>query len=166
MSFLKGLFKKKESPARFKREPVLQAEYEVQLREANGSLIKALFCCFDDSLVTRPYEDCRLGLKFREEELTASAGDFFAALDQIRLQLEPRGIIPLVNGVSRTNYPSGMARDMGRGLSLYRLQLGKPWGDMADLVRTFESNAIDQISTVQEQKEFFEKWEQSFLRKT
>jgi hypothetical protein len=146
---------------KFKREPVLKAEYKAQLRQADGSEVQALFRCFDDSMVNLD-QQCRLVLKFEREELTATANDFFAALDKVRQQLEPRGIVPLVNGANRTNYPSGMARDMGMGFSVYRLRLGKQMGDMADLVKTFEANAVDQVSTVKEQREFFEQWLRSF----
>jgi hypothetical protein len=107
-------------------------------------------------------EPCRLIIKFNGEELEATAGDFFEALCKARLKLEGRGILPLVNGANKSNYPSGMARDMGAGLSVYRLQLGKPWGDLKDLVQTFEANVIDQISTVADQRAFFEQWRRSF----
>lgn len=144
-----------------KKEPILVAEYNAQVRRADGSEVEAIFTCFDDSMVNFD-QPCRLILGFEGEELTAMADDFFAALDKIRQKLEAEGMVPLVNGASRTSYPSGMARDMGQGLSVYRLRLGKPVGDLADLVDTFEADAIDQISTVKDQREFFEAWLRSF----
>ncbi len=148
---------------KLKREPVLRAEYRAQLRQADGSQIEALFYCFDDSMANLD-EPCRLVVKFNGEELKGTDRDFFAALDKVRLQLEARGILPLVNGANKTSYPSSMARDMGSGLSVYRLQLGKPMGDLEDLVQTFEANIIDQVSSVVDQRSFVEQWHKSFAK--
>src|SRR5712691_10642003 len=59
-------------------------------------------------------------------EFSASAGDFFECLIQLRKQLEPGGYRFLVNGARRNVWPSGMGRDMGAGLQAYCLTLGKP----------------------------------------
>ncbi len=144
-----------------KRESRLTASYQSALRQKDGTSVDARFECFDDSMVNFD-KHCRLVLTFESEELISTASDFFAALDGVRQQLEPRGLIPVVNGAGRSNYPSGMARDMGMGLAVYRLRVGvKP--SMTDLVQTFEADAVGELSTVSEQKEFYRAWLENAL---
>jgi len=142
-----------------RRESRLQAEYDVKLRDANGRLIAAKFCCFDDSLVNFD-APCRLVLTYEADELFAAATDFFAALDEIRIELESRNIFPLVNGVGLGRYPSGMARDMGSGLSVYRFRLGER-STKDDLIRTFEDDDLVQPAMVKDQRAFFDRWLES-----
>lgn len=142
------------------RESKLRAVYDVKLRDGEGSLSAAKFSCFDDSLVNFD-APCRLVLTYQAGELLASSTDFFAALDEIRMQLEPRHIFPLVNGVGLGRYPSGMARDMGSGLSVYRFRLGERT-TTNDLVRTFEDNDLVEPATVKDQRAFFDRWLDSF----
>src|ERR1700674_1542039 len=51
--------------------------------------------------------------------------DYFECLLRLRDQLEPLGYRFLVNGARRNAWPSGMARDMGAGVTAYLLKLGK-----------------------------------------
>ena len=143
-----------------RRESELRAEYEVKLRVADGSIIDAKFRCFDDSMVHFD-APCRLVLTFQSEEMLATSTDFFGALDKVRFQLEPRNIFPLVNGVGLGRYPSGMARDMGSGLSVYRLRLGER-AMTEDLIRTFEDDDLVESATVKDQRAFYERWLESF----
>ena len=142
------------------RATVLTAEYRTSLRLPDGTKTAALFQCFDDSMVDFD-KPCRLVLTYEAKELTFAASDFFAALDGVRQQLEPSGITPIINGTNRSCYPSGMARDMGMGLSVYCLRLGVG-STMADLVKTFEDDAVSQPATVKEQQEFHRLWLESF----
>ena len=68
---------------------------------------------------------CHIALRYRDRMIEASAGDFFEAFCQIRTQLEPERLIPFCYGASLNVFPSGMARDMGAGLSAYRLTVGR-----------------------------------------
>src|SRR5215831_6769220 len=74
-------------------------------------------------VTSRDARDARLSLAAPDIGLSieASGRDLFAALQQLRLQLEPLGWIPLCNGARVDCYPSGMARDMGGGASVYVL---------------------------------------------
>jgi hypothetical protein len=140
------------------RAPVLKVEYNVQLRISDGETIGAIFQCFDDSLVQPPDKSCRLILRYGDNKSKeAAAGDFFAALDLIRYQLDEEMIVPLVNGVSRNCYPSGMARDMGSGLSVYRLTMGKQ-AAREDLVKTFEVSGEIEPVGILAQKEYYQDW--------
>jgi len=63
----------------------------------------------------RDGRDARLSLEAPDLQLAldATGRDFFDALQQLRLQLEPLGWYPVCNGARIDCYPSGMASDMG-----------------------------------------------------
>lgn len=142
-----------------KRQSVLKKEYKSMLVCSDGSEVDAFFQCFDDSMVDLD-NPCRLLLSFQDKKFVSAAGDFFAALDKMRLQLEPLGITPVVNGAEKTCYPSGMSRDMGMGLSVYRLCLGVK-ATMKDLVKTFDNDAVKELASVTEQQAFHQLWRKS-----
>jgi hypothetical protein len=103
-------------------------------------------------------QDATLSLTVPELTLTLrSAGrDLFDALQQLRLQLEPLGWIPLCNGARTDCYPSGMARSMGGASSVYELTLGK--AGRFPLVGLFEAAPPEKVGTVEEQDTFFRRW--------
>jgi len=137
-------------------ESILQAEYQAKVRMSDGTIVAARVRCFDDSTIH--FDDpCRLVLNCGDKEIQASAGDFFEALDLVRSQLEREGSYPLVNGVGLGRYPSEMARNMGSGLFVYRLQLGTRV-TTADLLDTFGSSDLTEPVTVLEQRRFYEQW--------
>jgi hypothetical protein len=138
------------------RESKLQAEYKARLRKSDGSTVEAMFQCIDDSTVDFDHP-CRLVLRFENQEIQAAAGDYFAALDKVRLALEITGMVPLVNGVGQYRYPSGMARDMGSGLKVYRLRPGAH-SRIEDLVETFGDDDLTEPCTVAEQTRSYEEW--------
>ena len=82
--------------------------------------------------------------------------DQFECLVRARDDLEPQGFRFLVNGARRNVWPSGMARDMGGGRKAYVLVLGQP--GRPELVDIFEPADETQISSVQEQRDFFQTW--------
>lgn len=102
-------------------------------------------------------DDCSLTLKYPGGTCSAVARDYFEAMCRIRQQLEAEGISLHCYGASRNVYPSGMARDMGRGLQAYKLVLGRP-ADGKDLVSIFANGHDVQPATVAEQKAWFEAW--------
>jgi hypothetical protein len=142
-----------------RRESELRAEYDVKLCDGEGAIIDAKFRCFDDSMANFD-APCRLVLTYQAEESLATSTDFFAALDEIRIQLELRHIFPLVNGVGLGRYPSGMARDMGSGLSIYRLRLGER-ATTGDLLKTFEADDLVEPATVKDQRAYYDRWLES-----
>jgi hypothetical protein len=87
--------------------------------------------------------------------LEARGRDFFDALQQLRLQLEPLGWYPLCNGARIDCYPSGMARDMGEGRAVYVLSQTL---DKLPLVPTFEPADREKVGTVAEQDANFKRW--------
>ena len=114
----------------------------------------------DDLLEVKHFPEkghCHVVAQLNEETLAAKASDYFEAFCQIRTRLERSGLIPICNGSSLDVYPSGMCRDMGAGLSAYRLYTDrKP--EMDDLVKIFEVDEPLKPSTVADQRKYFETW--------
>jgi len=100
---------------------------------------------------------CKLTCAYRGKTLEAEARDFFEALCLIRQQLEPEGLIPFCYGASLNVYPSGMARDMGRGLKAYRLMEDKPVSG-SDIVEIFGAGPDVVPASVQAQEIFWREW--------
>jgi hypothetical protein len=69
--------------------------------------------------IDRSSQTCRLTLQWGIKAISIEAPDFFEVLCLIRVQLEPRGLRTVCYRASRNVWPSGMARDMGRGLKAY-----------------------------------------------
>ncbi len=100
---------------------------------------------------------CHMLLRYEEHDLRSAASDYFDALAKLRQQLERRGLVPHCYGASRNVFPSGMARDMGAGLSAYKLTLGLRTS-RTDLVPILATGPEVQPTTVAEQRAFFESW--------
>lgn len=104
--------------------------------------------------------NARLSIETPELELTLEADgpDLFAALQQLRRSLEPLGWLPLCNGARVDCYPSGMAREMGGGTSVYMLSAKRRFGRRLPLVGTFEPAPKEAVGTVDDQDAYFELW--------
>ena len=100
---------------------------------------------------------CHVSLRHCDRHIEAVAFDFFEAFSEVRLQLESEHLTPVCYGSSLNVFPSGMCRDMGSGLSAYRLTLGrKPSGD--DIVGIFDSGPDVIPVSVADQKKHFWRW--------
>lgn len=104
--------------------------------------------------------DCRVRIVFEDRSFEGVAEDFFDALAALRRSCESAGYRVLCYGASRNVWPSGMARDMGRGLKAYRKSLGQPT-TREDLVGIFETGSDVEPCTVEEQRAFNERWANS-----
>jgi len=102
-------------------------------------------------------EVCHITFEYRGRSISASAEDFFDALSQVRIQLEPERLIPFCYGASLNVFPSGMSRSMGSGLKAYRLTMGRQ-ALAKDQVLIFDSGADVIPASVARQKEFFDDW--------
>lgn len=99
---------------------------------------------------------CRLVCKVRGEQHSAEEGDFFEALRTLRRRvLEPKGLIPFCYGASLKVWPSGMARDMGRGLKAYKIEAGSP---PTELVGIFDSGPDIIPAPVTAQEDYAREW--------
>jgi hypothetical protein len=85
---------------------------------------------------------------------SAEADDAFAALCEIRCDLEREGWMLAIEGSRVRSYPSGMQRDQGGGLWVYRLEPGAPAG--RDSQRSiFDPVDVSECGTVAEQLAYF-----------
>ena len=91
----------------------------------------------------------------------ASEETYFAALNLIRQQLEPEGIIPDCYGCSRNVYPSPMSLSMGYGEKAVRMRMGQP-ARREDQVSIFKTGPDTKPVTVAEQERFYREWLESF----
>ena len=111
----------------------------------------AIFTLLDEG------DHCRLRCEYRDEAVESTAIDFFQALCDVRGLLAKDGLIPFCYGASLDVYPSGMARDMGRGLKAYKLTVG-PHAKTVDLVEIF-ADGLDVIpASVAVQEQFYRDW--------
>lgn len=94
---------------------------------------------------------------FGERCWTRHDADYFASLALVRRDLEAEGWLLGCYGASKNVYPSGMCRDMGGGLSAYKLQLGQRARTM-DLVDIFDTGPDVEPATVDDQADFNRRW--------
>lgn len=105
---------------------------------------------------------CCLVCTVRGETHIVDERDFFEALLVIRRRaLEPKGLIPFCYGASLKVWPSGMARDMGRGLKAYKTEIGAQAGE---LVGIFDSGPDIIPAQVSAQEEYHRDWIASLRR--
>jgi hypothetical protein len=102
------------------------------------------------------YPELALTLSGPDRIWTATGTSVFAALLDLREQLETEQIRVCLNGARRNAWSSGMQQDMGRGYVVYLLEMnqsGRPTE-----VRTLDPAPFDQVVTVEEQKEWYAAW--------
>jgi hypothetical protein len=97
--------------------------------------------------------ECHLVFRYRDKHIEASASDYFKAFGIVRQHLEEEGLQPLCYGASINVWPSGMGRDMGQGLTAYRITMGKHARE-ENLVDIFEYGPDVVPATVAQQREF------------
>jgi len=101
--------------------------------------------------------ECTIQLRAEGFDLQSAAWDFFEAFCGIREQLGAKGFYPLCYGASKFVYPSGMCRDMSAGLVAYRMHKGRAVCE-EDVVNIFDTGPDVEVSTVAEQRAFFDAW--------
>jgi len=87
--------------------------------------------------------------------------DFFTALCELRKWLyEWKNYYPMLNGALKNVYPSRMSRQMSRGIMGYYLTLGKQGQeeDLLDIFHKVKKRDVKNLSTVEEQKEYYIGW--------
>ena len=102
------------------------------------------------------YPELALTLTGPDRTWTASSTSVFAALLDLREQLDMEQIRVCCNGARRNAWSSGMQQDMGRGHHVYLLETNRT-GRPTE-VRTLDPAPCDQVVTVQEQKEWYADW--------
>ncbi len=105
---------------------------------------------------------CRLTCIVRGERHSADEKDFFTALQRIRRRaLEPKGLIPFCYGASLKVWPSAMSRDMGRGLTALKIEIGS---QASHLVGIFDSGPDLIPASVAAQEDYARDWIASLRR--
>lgn len=112
---------------------------------------RAIFWLFDEGV------RCRLRCEYRGKTVESTAADFFQALCDVRGLLAKDGLIPFCYGASLNVYPSGMARDMGRGLKVYKLTAGEH-AKAGNLVGIFAEGPDVIPASVALQEQFYREW--------
>jgi hypothetical protein len=115
----------------------------------------AIFTLFEEGDNARAL--CRLRCDYRDKTIESTATDFFRALCDLRSLLAKDGLMPLCYGASLNVYPSGMARDMGRGLKAYRMTMGRH-ARREDLVYIFSEGPDVVPASVAAQEQFWRDW--------
>ena len=95
---------------------------------------------------------CQITFRYRDRVIVERAENYFRALCQVRLQLEPEGLVPFCYGASLDIYPTGMCSDMAAGLVAYRVIPGKGRLGSGETVRIFDSGPDIIPSTVAKQR--------------
>lgn len=103
-------------------------------------------------------DTCWVEIEFSAGVYAAEGRDFFEALQRSRLELEASGHRLLCWGASRNVWPSGMGRDMGRGLKAYENKLGLRCPTLRAI---FDSDPSVVVSSVSEQIAWNEEWHRS-----
>jgi len=127
-------------------------EESVLLRRKDGHECPATFVWDEDE-----FPLCTLTLRYAEHEIVAVEDDYFEAMRTIRKQLALDGIVPVCYGASRNCFPSGMSREMGQAILVYRMTMGIQ-AKTEDLVSIFNSGTDVDPVTVEEQSAFFDEW--------
>ncbi|MBR1281033.1 hypothetical protein JQ597_03165 [Bradyrhizobium sp. AUGA SZCCT0177] len=99
-----------------------------------------------------------------ETKVAESEEDFFEALKNLRHDLEKTGALLHCFGASENVYPSGMQKSMGPAILAYRMHIGSP-ALRKDIVNIFDADQTVVPSTVEQQKQFHERWIKSLSGK-
>lgn len=115
--------------------------------------------CTDVFLHQTPDYRARLEIRLPDGSLTVEANDFFDCLCAVK-DKHP-DILIYCKGYKINVHPSAMARQMSLGLAAYELTLGKR-AESCDLVKIFDFEDQNLTTSNQAQKDFFQKWRNSF----
>jgi hypothetical protein len=90
-------------------------------------------------------------------DIEVIGNDFFSALKKIRQYLEDKCLFIMCLGSAIRVHPSGMTREMSRGIKAYKLTIGNS-ASLEDLVNIFDSAKEEDVGTLNEQENFFNLW--------
>jgi hypothetical protein len=107
--------------------------------------------------------ECSIQLRAEGFNIDCTAGNFFDAFCKIREQLAAHDFYPLCYGASRNVYPSGACRDMGSGVTAYKMRIGNAVRQ-EDMVGIFETGPDVEVATVAAQREFYSEWLKSEIK--
>jgi hypothetical protein len=99
----------------------------------------------------------KVGIKYSIDNFTdlIVSEDYFAGFQVLRRRFE--NLLFLCNGARKTVYPSGMQRDMVKGLKALNLSMGNAT-TQNDIVNIFDEAMEEEIADVDEQEAFYQLW--------
>lgn len=130
--------------------------YSVRLVGKSGENSEGVFILDED----KDTNQCRLTLECPMGKITAEARDFWKAMCRIRQELETKGWRPVCYGASRNVCASSMVVEWGKGLRVYKVELGRT-AVITDLVCIFDTAPDLQPVSVGEQMQFAWQWLES-----
>jgi hypothetical protein len=146
----------REAMETFGERPIADSQ-AIELVDRTGSVIPA------EVIVTEEEDEYGLRIQWADQAVFATRHDAFAAFCAAREQLSEFGLTPRCYGACRNLVVSGMASQMGGGLSGCLVELGQP-ARMKDLVRILDVGPDMDLVTVSEQEKFRLEWLQSLGR--
>ena len=107
-------------------------------------------------------DEINLKIEIERTIYFSKSDNIFDSVVELRKKLELKNIYLLCNASVINVYPSGMQKEFG-GTKAYKLQMGKQ-ATLSDVVDIFDYDSELKISSVEEQKEFYENWIESLGR--
>ena len=104
-------------------------------------------------------DEIKLKIEIERTIYSSKSDNIFDSVVELRKKLELKNIYLLCNASVINVYPSGMQKEFG-GTKAYKLQMGKQ-ATLSDVVDIFDYDSELKISSVEEQKEFYENWIES-----
>lgn len=132
---------------------------KIRLVDSRGNSHNAVMRRWDES----PDNDDQVAVEVAIADKTfrsASERGYFHAFCEIRRQLESLDLMPLCFAACENVYPSPMIEAMGSGEEAYSLTLGRQ-AKMCDLVKIFDTSSEIMPVSVDQQKQFYERWVES-----
>ncbi|MDD7793076.1 hypothetical protein [Clostridium sp. 'White wine YQ'] len=96
------------------------------------------------------------------QKISCSSDNFFAALIDLRSELEKRGIQILCNGAAKNVYPSPMQLSMGYVKKAYKIYLGQQARN-SETVDIFEYEEDLMFTSIEKQSKFHDEWIKSIM---
>jgi hypothetical protein len=91
---------------------------------------------------------------------TYSGSDLYVCFGMLRADYPETKF--LCKGAKLNVHPSSMSSQMSAGVVAYELQLGKPAGP-DDLVNIFDYEVADITNDIEQQRDFYKRWLESFV---
>ncbi len=128
-------------------------DYRIELILASGKRVSGIFVL--DTTWAHCSEGILLTLRWGMRKIQKREGDAFAAMREIRRELDREGILLNCYGASRDVHPSEMmSMDTAFGTRAFRLTPGRP-PTMEDIVGIFDTGPDIQPSTVEGQEKYY-----------
>ena len=103
------------------------------------------------------FEVCRLRAAYRDQVIDLMAPDYFQALRQVRSIMALTGLSPLCYGASLDVYYIHNGEQVGKGLIVHRLVMGREASE-ADMLETFGTGPDVCPATVVDQQKYYQQW--------